>query len=137
MVSTTKFNDRETVIRALLAIVSRDYTDGSEPGTYRIKLDFSADPKDAWTAISDAICLIRQQASDIIKLKTDLAEIQASPQEDKEPDADLEIRERDNHIGKLTNELQYMRGQLNVYEKLFAPCTAYDDTSCDKCEIPF
>lgn len=138
MVSTTKFNDRETVIRALLAIVSGDYTEVSETGTYHIKLAFDKDPKDAWTAISDAVCLIRKQAQDIIKLKTDLAEIQASLQEDTQPDdAELKQLEQEDQIRRMNNENQYMRGQLNVYEKLFAPCTAYDDEPCDKCEMSF
>lgn len=138
MVSTTKFNDRETVIKELLAIVSRNYTEVSETETYHIKLAFGKDPKDAWTAISDAVCLIRKQAQDIIKLKTDLAEIQASLQEDKEPDdAELKLLEQDDLIRRLNNENQYMRGQLNVYEKLFAPYTAYDDEPCEKCEMPF
>lgn len=138
MTCTIKFNEREDVIKRLGNILKIDYMDPEGTGMYSVRYKYMDDALQAQVAINDAIRMIRKQAQDIIKLKTDLAEIQASLQEDKEPDdAELKQLEQDDLISRLNNEIQYMRGQLNVYEKLFAPCTAYDDESCDKREMPF
>ena len=140
MTCTIKFNEREDVIKRLGNILKIDYVDSEGTGMYSVRYKYMDDALQAQVAINDAIRMIRTQAEDIIKLKTDLAEIQASKAECADPSCDsteLKLIEQADLISRLNNENQYMRGQLNVYERLFSPCTAYDDEPCDNCEMPF
>lgn len=128
-----KMNTRDKIINALRSIAHVD-TDIRDDGSIHKSTVYDAEPDAALRAIREAVEFIQYQHKKVCLMQHELNDIHLSQKEDKEQDdTELKLLEKEDLIRRMNNENQYMRGQLNVYEKLFAP----DDTSCEKCEMPF
>lgn len=128
-----KMENRDKIIKALQSIAHVD-TDIRDDGSIHRSTIYDAEPDAALRAIRGAVDFIQYQHGKIRLMQNELNDIRLSQREDKEPDdTELKQLEQDDLIRRMNNEIQYMRGKIDVYERLFAP----DDTSCDKCEMHF
>lgn len=111
--------EKDKCIEKLQEITVSDAEEHEDGHIYPV-YKYCIDPKEAHIRIRDAILHLKSQNQRIRELKAELDEIDLSQTEDSEQDEkDKQIRELEAHLRHKECQTEYMRGQIEVYQKIF------------------